>query len=62
MESPCKGCEREKLDKNKCIDYCTKIRDFQKSLGKEVCFYGETIFHSSETLGIIRKTPKPPCL
>ena len=62
MESPCKGCEREKLDKNQCLNWCIKIREFQKNLGKEICFYGDAFFQSIETLGITRKAPKPPCL
>ncbi len=60
MESPCRGCERESLDKNECIGWCAKIIKFQNSLEKTPINFDNG--YSSFLNGATRKTPKPTCL
>lgn len=61
MESPCKGCEREGLDKNECIGQCADIKKFQRELDVSPISVDSGIVKSYLN-GAVRKGPKPFCL
>ncbi len=35
MRSPCLDCDKKDQDKNKCLEGCEKLREFQKRLTRK---------------------------